>query len=195
MRILLSTSNKGKVKELQNILGEDFELLLKSDFDLQDFDVVEDGESLEENAYKKAKALFDIVKIPVLSDDTGLFVNALNGQPGVYSARYAGENATYEDNNKKLLKELDTENDRSAYFETVICFIDNEGNEHFSKGRLDGKIAQNIQGADGFGYDPIFIFDGDKSLAEISQNEKNKISHRSKALENLKNLLEKIKKD
>lgn len=197
MKILLSTSNTGKVKELKSILGDDYDLLLKSDFNLRDFDVEEDGKTLKENAYKKAKSLHDKVNINinVIADDTGLFVKSLNGAPGIYSARYAGEEGDYSANNKKLLKELENKKDRSAYFETVICLITESGDVYYASGRLEGYIANDLKGEGGFGYDPLFIFDKNKSLAEISAEEKNKISHRSKALENLRVLLEKIKKD
>lgn len=195
MKILLSTSNAEKVRELRSILGSEYELLLKSDFDLDELDIEEDGDTLEKNAYKKAKLLYDKVKINVIADDTGLFVKSLNGEPGVYSARYAGEDGDYFANNKKLLRELYGESDREAYFETVICLITQNGDVHYASGKLEGYISNELKGEGGFGYDPLFIFDKNKSLAEISAEEKNKISHRSKALENLRVLLEKIKKD
>lgn len=126
MKLILSSSNPDKIEEIQRILGDNYEVVLKSDLGLEDFDVEETGETLRENAYLKAKALYDKVKENIIADDSGLFVEALDFRPGVYSARYAGEHATYDDNNTKLLEELKDVtnlNDRRAYFMTTICFI------------------------------------------------------------------------
>ena len=140
---------------------------------------------------KKARALYEVTKLPVISDDTGLFVKSLNGDPGVYSARYAGKDGDSKANNEKLLKEMLGKEDRSAYFKTVICFIDQNGEEYFAKGILDGEIAEKSNGLGGFGYDALFIFDGKRTLSEVSQDEKNKISHRAKAVNELKKILTK----
>lgn len=196
MRILLSTSNKDKLKELSSILGNDYDLIIKSEVQLEDFDVVEDGETLRENAYKKAKELYDRTKENVISDDTGLFVEALDGAPGVYSARYAGIEHDYKANNDKLMREMSSytdPEDRRAYFKTVICLITEEGDEYFVEGILEGRIGFKPKGNHGFGYDPLFILENGLSLAEISEEEKNSISHRAKALEELKRLLIKMK--
>ena len=126
----------------------------------------------------------------VLADDTGLFVNALNGEPGVLSARYAGEHGNSDANRKKLLKNLEGKLDRSAYFKTVIVFVDENGDEYVAKGILKGTISTEERGENGFGYDKIFIPENmDKTLAEIGAEEKNKFSHRKRALEDLKNIL------
>lgn len=196
MKILLSTSNQDKLKELKKILGEDFEILLKSDFNLDNFDIIEDGKTLEENAYKKAKALYDKTKLNVLADDTGLFVDVLEGRPGVFSARYAGEDGNYEANNQKLLKEMKNYkniSERKAHFKTVLCFISENEEVHYIEGRLDGFIGFEKRGKNGFGYDPLFVLENDKTLAEITNEEKNKISHRSRALSNFKKLLKEMK--
>lgn len=193
MNIIVSSSNKDKVKEIQDTLGNNYNLILKDQIGLGDIDVVEDGQTLEENSYKKAMAIFEKTKKATLADDTGLFVEALDMRPGVYSARYAGENATYEENVDKMLNELKDIKDlnkRKAFFKTVVCFIDNQGKEHFVEGILKGKIIFERKGQNGFGYDPIFLPNGyETTLAQITKEEKNKISHRAKALANLKKLL------
>lgn len=149
MRLILSSSNKDKIKEIKKIIGHNHELLLKSDLDLEDFDVKETGKTLRENAYIKAKALFDLTHENVIADDTGLFVEALGGKPGVFTARFAGENATYDDNNEKMLKELshlENLNDRRAYFMTIICLITRDGKVHYVEGKLDGFISPEKEG-------------------------------------------------
>lgn len=195
MKIVLASSNKGKLKEIQEILGKDFELITKEDLDLEDFDVEEDGSSLEENAFKKADALYQITKEAVLADDTGLFVKALDYGPGVHTARYAGEECDSEKNNKKMLDELkniEVLEERKAYFKTIICFISKDGNAEYIEGIMDGYIALEESGKEGFGYDPIFIPEGyNKTIANLDSQVKNTISHRAKALANLKAFVEK----
>ena len=198
MEIILSTSNKDKIYEIQNILGDQYTLLSKKVLAIEDFDVEETGSSLKEKAYIKAKSLYDTFKKPVLADDTGLFVDALNGKPGIYSARYAGENANYEDNNDKLLKDLSDIKDlekRTARFITVLCFIDENGKDHYLEGELEGYIAFNRLGHENkFGYNPIFIIKSlDKTLAQASDQERLSVNHRRRALDKLKVLLEEIK--
>ena len=193
MELLISSSNKDKIKEMKGILGDSYKLITKEDLDLADFDVEEDGETLAANAYKKAKELYDKTKRNVRADDTGLFVEALGGAPGVYSARYAGESCSYQDNVDKMLrelKEIEDLKDRRATFKTVLCLITQEGRVEFIEGRLEGSIIKEEKGSNGFGYDPIFMPLGmDKTLAELSDKEKNKISHRRNAFENLKEFL------
>lgn len=193
MELLISSSNKDKIKEMKGILGDSYKLITKEDLDLVDFDVEEDGETLAANAYKKAKELYDKTKRNVIADDTGLFVEALGGAPGVYSARYAGESCSYQDNVDKMLrelKEIEDLKDRRATFKTVLCLITQEGRVEFIEGRLEGSIIKEEKGSNGFGYDPIFMPLGmDKTLAELSDKEKNKISHRRNAFENLKEFL------
>ena len=153
-------------------------------------EVEETGRTFQENAQLKAKAIFDQTHTAVIADDSGLEVEYLNGAPGVYSHRYAGENATDADRYNKLLNELKDVPDekRGAAFVCVICYIDENGNEQFARGECRGKIGYEPKGENGFGYDPVFMC-GDKSFAEISADEKNKISHRAKALEKLCSIL------
>ncbi|MFL8887198.1 RdgB/HAM1 family non-canonical purine NTP pyrophosphatase [Helcococcus kunzii] len=197
MKLILSSSNPDKIEEIQRILGDEYEVVLKSDLGLEDFDVEETGETLRENAYLKAKALYDKVKENIIADDSGLFVEALDFRPGVYSARYAGEHATYDDNNTKLLeelKEVTNLNDRRAYFMTTICFISKSGEVYYAEGKLDGYITTERRGTNGFGYNPLFLVKNtNKTLAEMDDLERLSINHRSKAIENLKQILEEIK--
>ncbi|MDY6065929.1 MAG: RdgB/HAM1 family non-canonical purine NTP pyrophosphatase [Finegoldia sp.] len=192
-KIYLSTGNKSKVKEIKDILKNlDFEIYSKADLGIYE-DVEEDGSSLEENSLIKARYLKTFTDDIVISDDTGLFVRALDLEPGIYSARYAGEHASDQENREKLLKNLEGKEDRSAYFQTVISLIDEEGKVYKAIGTLEGKIADHEIGDEGFGYDKLFIPHGyEVTLAQMSPQEKNAISHRHNALENLKKLLEEI---
>ncbi|MFM1524605.1 MULTISPECIES: RdgB/HAM1 family non-canonical purine NTP pyrophosphatase [Helcococcus] len=196
MKLILSSSNKDKIKEIKKIIGDNHELLLKSDLNLEDFDVEETGETLRENAYIKAKALFDLTHENVIADDTGLFVEALDWNPGVYTARFAGENATYDDNNEKMLKELshlEDLNDRRAYFMTTICLITKDEEVYYVEGKLEGFISPEKRGDNKFGYNPIFIVkDFNRTLAEMSDEERTTINHRRRAIENLKVILEEL---
>ncbi|WP_353093250.1 RdgB/HAM1 family non-canonical purine NTP pyrophosphatase [Tissierella praeacuta] len=189
-KLVLSTSNEHKVEEIKNILEDlSIEVVSKKDVGLGDLDVIEDGETLEENSFKKAKALSERVDYMVLADDTGLFVDALNGEPGVYSARYAGEEGNDEKNNNKLLQKLGNKSlgDRNAKFETVIVLITENKEKIVVSGECKGKIGFEPKGNNGFGYDSLFIPKGyDKSFGELGEETKNEISHRAKALENLK---------
>lgn len=195
-KIILSSGNEHKVKEIKKILkGLPFEILSKNEVGFKDFDVEEDGDTLKKNAFKKAHELSKLVEGIVISDDTGLFVDILNGEPGVYSSRYAGENVTYEDNNKLLLKKLEGVplEKRKATFKTVIVVILENGEKIEVSGECKGKIGFKLKGTNGFGYDPLFIVDElDKTFAELSDDEKNTISHRANALKNLKVKLEGI---
>lgn len=186
-KILIASNNRYKFSEIASVLSTlpDIKLYSLKDFGIN-VDVTEDGNTLEENALIKAKAIYDLSGVATLSDDTGLFVKALNGEPGVYSARYAGEKATYEDNCIKLLKNLKdiSDENRTAQFESVICFYVNEKEHYFFKGVCSGKIINEKRGKSGFGYDPLFEPNGyEKTFAEMTNEDKNKISHRSKALE------------
>lgn len=190
-KIVLSTDNKNKLREIKEILADlDIEIFGKSEIDGIDFEVVEDGETLYDNALKKADAMAKRVDLAVLADDTGLFVNALDGEPGVHSARYASEHDDKK-NRKKLLKNLEGKEDRSAYFKTQIILIDSKKNIIPIEGVCEGKISEVERGDNGFGYDSIFIPEGfDKTFAEMSHEEKNEISHRARALKNLREKLE-----
>jgi XTP/dITP diphosphohydrolase len=189
-KVIIASNNKHKISEITSVLAPVSGLKLYS---LKDFgitvDVIEDGDSLEENALIKAKKINSILKLPSLADDTGLFVDALNGDPGVYSARYAGENATYEDNCNKLISGLSKfdKSKRSAEFISVICFFVNDNEYYFFKGICKGEIINESRGKNGFGYDPLFVPEElDKTFAELSDEEKNKISHRAIALKKFK---------
>lgn len=198
VRVVLSSGNQHKISELKSILGEfDLEVISKNDIGYEDFEVEEDGETLEENSMKKAMELWKKTGNIVIADDTGLFVEYLDGEPGVYSARYAGEDATYEDNNKLLLKNLENVpvKKRKAYFKTVVSIIDSKGNSFNVEGVCKGEIGFEPVGDNGFGYDPIFIVEGlNKTFAQMTDIEKNTYSHRGKAVRNLKNIIGEILK-
>ncbi len=190
-KLIFATGNKGKLKEVKKIFSNtDYEII--SLYDLGDVpDIIEDGDTYEANALIKAKAIYTIHKVPVIADDSGLSVEQLNGEPGVYSARYAGENCTYDDNNQKLIRELAKfEEPHKAKFVCSSVFYDGE-NIKTAFGELHGEIVSEFKGTHGFGYDPIFIpKDSNRTLAEFSSEEKNKISHRAIAFNTLKDLLD-----
>jgi len=189
-KLVVSTGNIDKVKEIKEILKDlPIEVISKKDIGLEDLNVIEDGDTLEENSMKKAKALAEKTEYMVLADDSGLFVDILNGEPGVYSSRYAGEEGNSEKNNEKLLRELkDIPLDqRGARFKTVIVLITEDKEATIVYGECKGTIGFELKGNKGFGYDPIFTPEGYcESFGELGQTVKNKISHRAKALENLK---------
>ena len=188
MKVILATHNSDKYQEMSDAL-KNFSISVLS---LSDFpnigEIIEDGSTLTENAIIKAKTVFDITGIPSISDDTGLMVDALNGEPGVYSARYASENATYSDNVNKLLLNMKNipKNKRIAQFKTVMVYWDNN-TELIVEGSVKGRITSTPKGVGGFGYDSVFyIPEQEKTFAEMTIKEKNKISHRGIALYNLK---------
>jgi len=191
MKIILATYNTDKRKEMLAALTDlNVEILSLVDFP-QVGEIVENGQTLTENAIIKAKAVFDITGIPAISDDTGLSVDALHGAPGVYSARYAGENATYADNVEKLVDEMKNvlPENRGAQFQTIMVYIDKD-TELIVDGVVKGQIANASKGVGGFGYDPVFyIPEQEKTFAEMTIQEKNQISHRGIALRNLKGIL------
>ena len=181
--IFIASGNKHKIQELRQVL-KPLGIELKSTLDYPDAEEVdEDQPDLEGNALKKARYWHKKTGLPALADDTGLEVDALNGEPGVYSARYAGENATYRDNVDKLLYELTNAENRNARFRTVIAFVTDK-DEHIFEGVCEGAITKVAKGSKGFGYDPVFKPTGyEKTFAELSSEEKNKISHRGRALQ------------
>ncbi|MDZ7720696.1 MAG: RdgB/HAM1 family non-canonical purine NTP pyrophosphatase [Balneolaceae bacterium] len=187
--LFLASGNPHKIEELQQIL-KPLGIQLKSTLDYPNApEVEEDQPDLKGNALKKARFWYQKTGLPSIADDTGLEVEALDGAPGVYSARYAGEDVTYQDNVDKLLKEMDNEKNRAAQFRTVIAYITDEA-EHFFEGVCKGNILAEEKGAKGFGYDPVFQPDGYRqTFAELDAKEKNKISHRGKALEKFLNFL------
>ncbi|HEY8363260.1 MAG TPA: RdgB/HAM1 family non-canonical purine NTP pyrophosphatase [Tissierellaceae bacterium] len=189
-KLVVSTHNEHKLEEIKRILKDlPVEVLSKNDVGLGSLDVVEDGDTLEENSIKKAKALAEQVDYMVLADDTGLFVDALNGEPGVYSSRYSGEEGNSKKNVEKLLgklKDVPFEK-RKAKFITAMALITEDKRLIVVKGECKGTIGYEPKGNNGFGYDPIFIPDGyTQTFAEMDGIIKNKISHRARALENLR---------
>lgn len=185
MNIVFASNNKHKIREISHILGDSFNLLSLSDINMEE-DIPEDGPTLEDNALHKARHICFASGMNVFADDTGLEVDALGGRPGVHSARFAGEAKNSDDNIDKLLALLGDNPLRSARFRTVIALIIN-GEEFLFEGRAEGVIIKERKGSQGFGYDPVFIPDGyDLTFAEMDLDEKNKISHRSKAFEKLK---------
>jgi XTP/dITP diphosphohydrolase len=190
-RLVLATRNPHKIEEIKTIVEDlGLEILTAADFPTVP-PLHEDGRTLEENALKKARAVFQATKIPSLADDSGLEVFYLTKRPGVLSARYAGPQATYEDNNKKLLDELKgvPPRRRNAQFRCVIAFV-TENAEQAVEGVTEGKIIEAPRGSDGFGYDPVFQPKGyAQTYAEMPSRLKNKISHRAKALERVTSLL------
>ena len=206
MKIVFATNNKHKLEEIRSILGESIEVLSLKDIGC-DVDIPETGTTLEENALQKAQYIYDNYNISVFADDTGLEVDALNGAPGVYSARYASmasnSSSTSHDseaNMARLLKELGNNNNRKARFRTVIALIEKKDicpcgctsikQVNRFEGIVEGEIIRERRGGEGFGYDPIFQPDGyDKTFAELGMEIKNQISHRARAVQKLADYL------
>ncbi len=187
-KIVFATANNHKLKEVRDILGDSFEIISLKDIDFKE-DIPETGNSLEKNASQKSHYIFDRFNIDCFADDTGLEVDALGGAPGVYSARYFGENATYDENVNKLLSELKGVPKRIARFRTVISLLI-DGNEYFFDGVVEGHIIDHRYGSGGFGYDPIFVPDGySQTFSEMEPEIKNSISHRGKAIKKLADFL------
>jgi XTP/dITP diphosphohydrolase len=189
-RLVLGTGNPGKIEELEALLS-DLSIDLVPSHALDDPpDVVEDADTLAGNAEKKARAFHDRTGLPALADDTGLEVAALDGRPGVHTARFAGPDATPDDNKKRLLEVLDGVDDRRARFRTVVALIDADGTAHTFEGICPGTITTAPRGDQGFGYDPLFQPEGhDQTFAEMPPDAKNDISHRRKALDALRQFL------
>lgn len=191
--LVLATNNDNKVKEFKRITA-DFDIEIKS---LSDFGplppVVEDGDTFEENAYKKAYHIARVLGLPAIADDSGLVVEALGGAPGVYSARYAGVNASDDDNIDKLLREMKTVSNRKAYFQCVLSIAVPSGPALTYEGRCNGQISHERQGTGGFGYDPVFLCDTfKKTFAELTMDEKNIVSHRGLALQEFRAEIDKV---
>ncbi len=185
MQLVLATRNQDKIKEIMHLL-EDLAITILTFKDFLDFPEVEEtGETLEENAILKAKGITEFTGYAALADDSGLEVAYLNGVPGVYSSRYAGPGCTYDDNNRKLLEQLHgvSENDRAARFRTVIAIAWDVEDVETVEGIVEGTIAEEKAGTGGFGYDPVFFYPpAGKTFAQMSLAEKNKVSHRGRAL-------------
>jgi XTP/dITP diphosphohydrolase len=191
--LVIATRNKGKTAEIRDLLNA-FPVTIK---DLDDFgpipEVVEDGDTFEENAYKKASFTARILGYPALSDDSGLLVGALNGAPGVHSARWAGPDATDAQRGAKLLAEMENQTNRAAAFECVISIAVPSGPALTYEGRCEGTIAHTPAGTNGFGYDPVFFYPPlNKTFAQLSMAEKSRVSHRGKALQGVRDEFDKV---
>ncbi|HSQ85792.1 MAG TPA: XTP/dITP diphosphatase [Desulfobacterales bacterium] len=191
--LVIATRNKGKTKEIKALL-KDFPVNIKN---LDDFGPIphseEDGDTFDENAYKKASFAARILGLPALADDSGLIVEALDGAPGIHSARYAGENATDEQRYLKLLEDMKGKSNRKAAFECVISIAVPTGPALTYEARCEGLITTEPAGSNGFGYDPVFFYPPyNKTFAQITGEEKNRISHRGKALAELKSEFDKV---
>lgn len=192
MTFVFATHNPHKVREIRALIPKWIELRSLADIRFT-APIAETADDLEGNARIKAQTIFDSCGIPCFADDTGLFVDALDGAPGVHSARYAGDHAVAGDNIKKLLAALSDHSDRKAHFRTVIAFVDRSGVRYF-EGRIDGSITREPGGGEGFGYDPIFIPEGyDITFAEMPPATKNEISHRALAFRSFDTYLKKMK--
>lgn len=177
MQLVFATNNENKIKEIKSALGNEFEILSLKDINCHE-ELPETQDTLAGNALQKAKYVADNYNVNCFADDTGLVIEALNGEPGVYSARYAGEGKLAEDNIKKVLNKLKGKENRTAYFETSIALIIDNKETLFS-GKAEGEITEELSGIDGFGYDPIFKPKGlNQTFAELTMSEKNEISHR-----------------
>ena len=191
--IVLATNNKNKVKEFQEIL-KDTSIQIKC---LQDYgplpEAIEDGETFDDNAYKKSSHYARVLGLPCLADDSGLVVDALDGRPGVYSARYAGDEATDRENCDKLLEEMEGKEDRSAHFQCVLSLATPGGPALTWEGRCDGEITTERRGESGFGYDPVFYYpDFRKTFAEVPMDKKSEVSHRGRAMAEFAGEVEKV---
>ena len=185
MQIVFATNNENKLREIRNILGTSFTLLSLSDLNIND-DVPENEPDLEGNAMLKARHIHKMLNMNVFADDTGLEIEALDGLPGVNSARFAGEDKNSDSNIDKVLEMMGDTANRRARFRTVIALI-LDGREYFFDGIVNGRIITEKRGREGFGYDPVFVPEGsDRTFAEMPLNEKNKISHRARAFEKLR---------
>lgn len=188
MELVFASNNRNKIREINNIIGGSFRLLSLSDINMPE-DIPENEPTLEGNALAKARHIYRATGMAVFADDTGLEIDALDGLPGVNSARFAGENKDSEANIEKVLSMLGDKEDRKARFRTVIALIIN-GREYLFEGTVEGVILREKRGTEGFGYDPVFIpEDKDLTFAEMSLEEKNKISHRARAFRKLREFL------
>lgn len=191
MKLIFATNNQHKVDEIRSVLPGNFSVITLKEAGI-DIDIPEPHDTLQENAAEKARTIYQLTHTNCFSEDTGLEVFSLNNEPGVKSARYAGEDKAFEKNIEKLLLNLKNSKDRSAQFRTVICLILN-GKEYFFEGICKGEIIDQKKGQEGFGYDPVFVPEGSvKTFAEMGLKEKNSFSHRSKAVERLVEFLNKL---
>ena len=191
--MIAASSNAHKIKEIQSIMSKfGVKVVSRKEAGVPEFEIEEDGETFEENSLKKAEAIMKATGKLTVADDSGLMVDYLGGAPGVYSARFAGEECDDEKNNEKLLKHLEglPAEDRKAKFVSVITLMFPDGNTIVARGDAPGRIIETPTGENGFGYDPLFVPDGlSKTFAQLSDKEKNSISHRARALEKLEEIL------
>lgn len=188
MELIFASHNEGKVQEIKAMVSDKIQIYSLNDINFHE-EIEETGNTLEENSRIKAKTIHDLTGKAVFADDSGLFVEALGGAPGVFSARYAGTGNS-EDNIIKLLNELNENPNRNAYFKSVFCLIYTD-NEFYFDGEVHGQILHETKGSKGFGYDPVFVPNGyDLTFAEMNSTDKNQISHRSKAVQKLINFIE-----
>jgi len=184
MKLIFATHNKNKINEVRSLIPQTIELLSLSEIDINE-EIEETASTIEGNASLKAKSIYNQTNINCFADDSGLLVDTLNGAPGVYSARYAGDQKNDEDNIQKLLSELNVKENRKAHFKTVMALII-DGKEFLFEGIINGTIIKEKRGTNGFGYDPVFMPDGyDQTFAEMDFQTKNSISHRGIALKKL----------
>ena len=182
MELVFATNNQHKIEEIQSLLGNDFVVKGLKDIGC-DVDIPETANTFEGNALQKAQFVYEHYKVPCFSDDTGLEIEALNGEPGVYSARYAGEEKNSEKNMQKVLEKLQGVTNRQAQFRTVIAYVDGKNN-YFFEGIVRGTILDHKRGDKGFGYDPIFVPEGrTETFAELDMAVKNSMSHRGRGME------------
>ncbi len=182
-RLAVASKNPDKIKEMEEVLasiGLADEIVRGLDWP----DVEETGETLEENALIKARAVVEATGLPAIADDTGLEVEALGGEPGVHTARFAGPHATYDENVARVLEVMEGVSDRAARFRTVVALVFPDGVEVVAEGSVEGVITRSRRGSDGFGYDPVFEVEG-RTLAEMTAEEKNRLSHRARAIRGL----------
>lgn len=181
--LVFATGNIHKLQEVQGLFKEGFALSCLKDVNITE-EIPETADNLVDNALQKARYVYEKCGIPCFADDTGLEVDALGGAPGVYSARYAGEQKDSKLNMLLLLKNMNGQTNRNARFRTIIAYIDENAQEHIFEGEIKGKIIENMAGENGFGYDPIFVPEGyEETFAELSSEVKNTISHRARAME------------
>ncbi len=184
MKLIIASNNKHKIKEIKEILGAKFSEIVSLREAGIDHETLEDGISFAENAYKKAREIAEISGCASLADDSGICVDALGGEPGIYSARYSGTHGDDEENNRLVLERLKGAENRGAHYTCAVSLVYPDGTHLLAEGYLYGEITDNPRGNGGFGYDPLFVPTGDKrTVAEMTDEEKNKISHRARALE------------
>ena len=190
-KVVIATNNLGKIKEIKEIL-KDYEILTLKDMNCE-IEVEEDQDTFEGNAMKKAKEIAEVLKMPAIADDSGLCIDILKGWPGVYTARFLGENATQEQRNNAILEKMKKEPERMARVRCCMAYYE-DGNFILGKGEVEGKIAIQKRGKNGFGFDEIIELPNGKTFAELTLDEKNQISHRKLALQDLKENLQKFGK-